>query len=244
MDSRFLPGPPGPLGHMTAEAVGADDAGMYVHPLETEHGSVLAFATPSLPAALGAGHPVALQFGPIVLMTLPSDILCHVFHFLPLRAVLTDLARVNRTFFALTHGIGSSWFPHTVRVQELHEQLDDANLAQLAVRWPTLRMLDLSRCARVTDHSLAVVTHYCPRLSALILNHCTQLTDATMMHISAHCQQLSTLNISGCVLITDRGCYHLAAAAPALGQGLRYVDVGQLPRLTDAGMCGTVWPTS
>ena len=177
-----------------------------------------------------------LQLGPLVLMALPSDLLCHVMYFLNLRSVLTALARLNRTFFALTHGIGSSWFPHTVRVQELHDQLEDANLAQLAVRWPTLRVLDLSRCVHVTDHSLAVATQHCQRLSALILNHCPQVTDLTLMHISAHCQQLDTFNISGCALVTDRGFYHLAGAAAVMGRGLRYVDVGQLPRISDAGM--------
>jgi hypothetical protein len=249
IDSRYLPPPPGHMAQVVpvGNRVIAQDVGMYAPPLEIEQGA-WAEATPLTPAApsmpaVAAHHPSAAQVGPIVLMTLPSDILCHVFHFMPLRAVLTDLARVSRTFFALTHGIGSSWFPHTVRVQELHEQLEDVNLAQLAVRWPTLRILDLSRCAHVTDHSLAVVTHHCPHLSALILNHCTQLTDMTLMHISAHCQQLSTFSISGCVLITDRGFYHFAAATPSLGQGLRYIDVGQLPRITDSGMCSRGRPT-
>lgn len=120
----------------------------------------------------------------LTLLSLSPDSLSTILGFLDLRTVLTACSHLNRLFFALTHGCTSSSWPLDVKVRELHSVLGDLQLAHMALLWPRLRSLDLSRCALVTDSAVAVLARHCPQLQSLTLAHCSAVGDTAMMHIA------------------------------------------------------------
>lgn len=76
---------------------------------------------------------------------------------------------------------------------------------------PGLHSISLDGAARLTDHSLQLLTASCRRLRSISINNCRLLSDKTLKRL-AHCEHLSHVVLKHCKELTAAGVAALAAA--------------------------------
>jgi hypothetical protein len=111
-----------------------------------------------------------------------------------------------------------------------------ANLTDVLVadvvcaRFGGLRKLFLPQCIRLGDDAFLAVSASLPHLQEIDLSSC-RLTDDALRSLSSGCTRLTTVTLRGCRRITDAGFTALASQ----GQ-LTSLDVSSCRELTDAGL--------
>lgn len=142
---------------------------------------------------------------------------------------------------------GHSTLPKPSGIKELRvaglRNVDKAFMLRLATGFPSLQILDISRCQSLTDdHLLAFVTH------DPVVHFSRQYTtltdkqagfDASSLYLNGvgcHLRRITSLrhiNLSACPRLTDRGLWHIAHAVPKL----EYLELaGMNTRLHDDGL--------
>lgn len=70
-------------------------------------------------------------------------------------------------------------------------------IESVAKQCPSLEILMLVECAKITDHVVLVITHHLKRIKILDVQNCYQLTDESLDSLS-NCHTLRYLDVSGC----------------------------------------------
>jgi hypothetical protein len=73
----------------------------------------------------------------------------------------------------------------------------------------SLIKLVLHDCARMTDHTVLVLSMHCKKLKNCTLLRCHKLADESLFAIATYLPEISSLFVSNCVLMTDIGFYKL-----------------------------------
>ncbi|KAL0949362.1 hypothetical protein HGRIS_009431 [Hohenbuehelia grisea] len=93
----------------------------------------------------------------------------------------------------------------------------------------SMRMIDLTACALVTDDALEGIISHAPKLRNVVLSKCVQLTDRAVETICRLGKHLHYLHLGHATNITDRAVRTLARTCTRL----RYVDFANCNELTD-----------
>eukprot|EP00656_Telonema_subtile_P018837 TRINITY_DN20229_c0_g1_i2.p1 TRINITY_DN20229_c0_g1~~TRINITY_DN20229_c0_g1_i2.p1 ORF type:complete len:271 (-),score=57.89 TRINITY_DN20229_c0_g1_i2:104-916(-) len=107
-------------------------------------------------------------------------------------------------------------------------RLTDHTLATLGAHCPKLISLSLGT-EKLTDAGIASLTEGCPRLCELDLTRCKQLTDDALISLGANCAELTDVHLGCCDRITDRGIERLARGCPQLSR----LDLSCCKKITD-----------
>lgn len=92
-----------------------------------------------------------------------------------------------------------------------------------------LRILDLTSCARLTDHAIEKIVDVAPRLRNLVFAKCRNLTDLAVNAIAKLGKNLHYLHLGHCGHITDTAVIKLVQSC----NRIRYIDLGCCAHLTD-----------
>ena len=92
-----------------------------------------------------------------------------------------------------------------------------------------LRILDLTSCARLTDHAIEKIIDVAPRLRNLVFAKCRNLTDLAVNAIAKLGKNLHYLHLGHCGHITDTAVIKLVSSC----NRIRYIDLGCCVHLTD-----------
>jgi F-box and leucine-rich repeat protein GRR1 len=95
--------------------------------------------------------------------------------------------------------------------------------------YDSLRILDLTSCARLTDFAVEKIIDVAPRLRNLVLAKCRNISDISVNAISKLGKNLHYLHLGHCNQITDDAVIKLVNAC----NRIRYIDLGCCIRLTD-----------
>lgn len=111
------------------------------------------------------------------------------------------------------------------------ELIDDGAFLSLPPNktYESLRILDLTSCARVTDRAVEKIIDMAPRLRNLILAKCRNITDAAVFAISRLGKNLHYIHLGHCGHITDESVKRLVQCC----NRIRYIDLGCCVHLTD-----------
>ncbi|OCB91198.1 RNI-like protein [Sanghuangporus baumii] len=172
---------------------------------------------------------IDLQGCPEITNEAVRDVWTYLTHFREVRlahcAELTDLA------FPTTPQSGPAEtqfnvqpFPNSIPI--LSEILPPLQLNRMC---ETLRMLDLTACALITDEAIAGIISVAPKLKNLCLSKCSLLTDAAVESICKLGKHLHYLQLGHASSITDRSIRSLSRSCTRL----RYIDLACCPLLTD-----------
>lgn len=192
----------------------------------------------------------AMANGRVTLMMLPDDVLSHVVHYVMDPLQMGGQARVVEQSYIAGLEVAKT----CRRLRHLfHQQLRSLELwqtglisarcvASLAQRANSrVRRLVLRGCVRALDaaasHSaLDAVARYCGQtLRILDVSH-TGVDDADLARALQRLVGLRELRIRGCLSVSDAGVLAIARHCAQLAA----VDVSELPRLGDIGMCALV----
>jgi F-box/leucine-rich repeat protein 14 len=110
-----------------------------------------------------------------------------------------------------------------------YNSVTGAGIAELAIRIPSLRSLNVTRCG-ITDDNLETIAGGATQLQELDITQSFDLTDAGLSKLTLF-NKLEVLNIGGCHQISDAGVAVLGGMPT-----LRKVDLGGLTKLTDEGV--------
>ncbi|RHN57482.1 putative leucine-rich repeat domain, L domain-containing protein [Medicago truncatula] len=110
-------------------------------------------------------------------------------------------------------------------------RLQDENLILYASIFPSLQFLNLNRCSRITDQSVAQILKRCRKIRHLNLTNCksfkslqinfevpnlevldlthTRVDDDTLYVISKTCRGLLKLSLQLCTNVTEKGVMHV-----------------------------------
>ena len=122
--------------------------------------------------------------------------------------------------------------PRCCSLRELHVgwcDISDSSLQVLAQLSRCLTLIDVSGCARVSDHGVRRLVAACPHLSSMHLEGCRELSGWAVAGASPHLEHLS---LGGCTLLTDAG---VGAIARSCGH-LRTLCVRQCRAVSDAAL--------
>jgi hypothetical protein len=112
----------------------------------------------------------------------------------------------------------------------MEAELTDRGLRELSrLQLPSLHLLDLGYCGKITDGGLVHVSRM-PTVTRLSLMSCPAVTDEGLRNLQGM-KNLQQLDLRGCPRITDRGLEHLAAL-----KHLRWVQLGGCPRISPDGV--------
>jgi Leucine-rich repeat (LRR) protein len=129
--------------------------------------------------------------------------------------------------------------------------ITDSSVQLVAQHLPHIRMLNLSRCEKITNFSIIAIAKSCPlltsldigetritdgafvaftltRISILNISECKMITDKSLTAIAKSCPLLKSLNISKCEIITDDSLTAIAKSCPLLAS----LDAGET-QITD-----------
>lgn len=111
------------------------------------------------------------------------------------------------------------------------ELVDDSAFLSLppGMVFDHLRILDLTSCARVTDHAVEKIVTAAPRLRNLVLAKCRNITDQAVFSISKLGKNLHYVHLGHCVNLTDEAVKRLVHFC----NRIRYIDLGCCLNLTD-----------
>lgn len=118
---------------------------------------------------------------------------------------------------------------HCMRLTDGAFPLGDPPASLTRLAWDTMRVLDLTACALVTDDTVRVVAEAMPRLRHLSLAKCTRLSDQSAYAIASLGRSLQHLHLAHIAALTDRAVVHLARHCTRL----RYLDLACCTQLTD-----------
>jgi hypothetical protein len=117
-------------------------------------------------------------------------------------------------------------------------QLTDAGLGYLRVepefkqaRGANLQVLDVSRCASLSDRALGELARACPALAEVDVSFCLRLTDRAIKALCDHCPSVKHLNVGRCRRLTDGSACLVADAL-----WLEALNFSHNPRLSDAAV--------
>ena len=117
-------------------------------------------------------------------------------------------------------------------------QLTDAGLGYLRVepefkqrRGANLQVLDVSRCASLSDRALGELARACPSLAEVDVSFCLRLTDRAIKALCDHCPSVKHLNVGRCRRLTDGSACLVADAL-----WLEALNFSHNPRLSDAAV--------
>ena len=128
--------------------------------------------------------------------------------------------------------------------------------------WQSLRILDLTQCARLQDSDLETIVSQAPRLRNLVLykcvsitnrgilslvalgkylhylhlGHCTEITDKAVIQLARHCTRLRYLDLASCLRITDVSCLELGIHLDKL----KRIGLVKCVNITDSGIISLV----
>jgi len=69
-----------------------------------------------------------------------------------------------------------------------------------------LRILDLSRCQKLSDEDVTVLSQNCHELRSINLQVCSLITDRAVMSLIQNCRKLLLVNLDFCYRVTHVGC--------------------------------------
>ncbi|KAI9742826.1 MAG: SCF ubiquitin ligase complex subunit [Claussenomyces sp. TS43310] len=98
--------------------------------------------------------------------------------------------------------------------------------------YESLRILDLTSCARLTDQAVEKIISVAPRLRNLVLSKCRNITDLAVNAISKLGKNLHYVHLGHCGHITDDAVTKLVQSC----NRIRYIDLGCCVKLTDASV--------
>uniref|UniRef100_A0A7S0ZC77 Uncharacterized protein n=1 Tax=Timspurckia oligopyrenoides TaxID=708627 RepID=A0A7S0ZC77_9RHOD len=76
-------------------------------------------------------------------------------------------------------------------------RITDSGVIQLCANIPSLEVLNLSRCAYITDTAvLAICGSYCRTLRTVDVANCHKVTDSAIRHLLKTCRKLETMDAS------------------------------------------------
>jgi len=105
----------------------------------------------------------------------------------------------------------------------------DSPLRALSLHCPLLKVLDLSRCAYISELGVQPVVRRCANLESLDLSHCDGINDLFLGFNGLACSQLRQLRLRCCTGVTDAAL--LTAVLHC--KELRILDVSMCVHLTD-----------
>ncbi|BFZ63753.1 SCF ubiquitin ligase complex subunit [Saitoella coloradoensis] len=94
---------------------------------------------------------------------------------------------------------------------------------------PSLRILDLTSCARITDDTIARIVNSAQKLRNLVLAKCPNISDRGCTYIARLGKNLHYLHLGHCSAITDRGAITIAQHC----QRIRYLDLACCSQISD-----------
>jgi F-box and leucine-rich repeat protein GRR1 len=97
------------------------------------------------------------------------------------------------------------------------------------MRCDTLRILDLTACANLTDVAVERIIEAAPRLRILVLAKCVELTDRAVYAITKLGKNLHDIHLGRCGNITDDALKELVKHC----NRIRYIDLAGCVRVTD-----------
>ena len=97
--------------------------------------------------------------------------------------------------------------------------MNDGCILALARFSPLLEVMDLYKCVKITNHSVAGVVRSCTYLRVLLLGECNLLNDDVIRAIIVHGAAIDTLDFSGNGRISD-SAYQSLAMLPNLKEVL------------------------
>lgn len=97
---------------------------------------------------------------------------------------------------------------------------------------PSLQVLDVSGCRKLTDTGLIVIAQSCSNLRGLHLCGCKLVTDELLLALSRNCPRLEELGLSGCHNVTDSGLSTLVNGC----RRLRFLDLSKCSMIGDEGV--------
>ena len=132
------------------------------------------------------------------------------------------------------HDIGAHWGMQCTKLERVNltgTAADDALMFMLSSNAPSLRWVNLTRCAAVGDEGVAALAANGTLLSIYIA--CTGTTDASLATIGKSCPALRELHCAGCREMSDEG---FQAFAGGCVQQLMKLVVDDCA-ITDVAMC-------
>ena len=95
-----------------------------------------------------------------------------------------------------------------------------------------LSEIDISYCRNITDIGVSAIAQHCSLLRNINLHRCKKITDISVAAMGQHCPNLMVLDISGCRMITDIGVSALAQHSSLLTD----INVSYCEEVTDIGL--------
>ena len=147
------------------------------------------------------------------------------------RAMLRYLGMDDLLSCAEACRVFTQWSRSIVRELKFRYDVSDADVAQIAARYPNLRVVDLSGCDRITDVCIVALAGSCPQLKRVNLGAggCKVFTNVSIVALARGCPQLESVILKGCKLITDVSIVALARGC----RQLKRVDLAHCTLLTD-----------
>ena len=93
----------------------------------------------------------------------------------------------------------------------------------------SLRILDLTACARLRDEAVEKIIDTSPRLRNLVLAKCREITDRSVLAITKLGKNLHYIHLGHCAHISDAAVMQLVKSC----NRIRYIDLACCSRLTD-----------
>lgn len=117
--------------------------------------------------------------------------------------------------------------------------IDNGLLQTFTFDMPSLKILDLSLCKQVTDHSLNKIATFLKNLEILELGGCSNITNMGLLMIAWGLKKLKKLNLRSCWNISDNGIGHLAGLSKETAYGtpqLECLGLQDCQRLSDESL--------
>lgn len=100
--------------------------------------------------------------------------------------------------------------------------ITDVGIAAIANGCPSLEMINMAYCDKITDSSLISLAQ-CLRLKALEIRGCPSISSVGLSAIAMGCKKLTVLDIKKCC-INDAGLIHLAQHSQYLKQVIDFLS--------------------
>ena len=95
-------------------------------------------------------------------------------------------------------------------------KLTDASMHLLSQRGIGLLKLNIGHCVKITASGLEVVASACPTLEEVDISHCVGMEDEGLVAIAQQCHELLALKIDGCVEVSDAALAAISYGCPEL----------------------------
>ncbi|XP_063712593.1 F-box/LRR-repeat protein 2-like [Symsagittifera roscoffensis] len=132
-------------------------------------------------------------------------------------------------FAALTSGC-----PNILRLRCAGvDKFNDACMTLIGQNLNRLIVINVLKCARVTDEGVTRVCEGCPLLETMCLSQIPHISDQSLLALGHNCPNIRNLELNSCAAITDVGFSHLTRNRTE-EHLLEKLDVEECNHLTDA----------